>query len=325
MNFQNLEYFVITAKEGNITRAAERLNISQQALSGSIARLEKELECTLFERRQGLSLTYSGKCFLEKAQQMLDIREQSRVMLEDINDNARGELKIGVSHTRGQVILPMLLPAFGKKYPKAELSVTEASTRDLEASLEKGAIDVMIGFMPASTPLAAMKPLFNDRLVMIVPISLLKEKFKENWQEVCTRYKKGHDLSVFSDIPFILLRQNERIRTLVNRKFFENNMLPRVRTETQNIQTAFSLSIEGLGISIIPEMYLKSRYSVPGVWAKKIPEKAVILPFSDDNEFDTIGIGYNRERYLSRLASDFIDMSVEKYKNGFTQETVVKE
>lgn len=316
MNFQNLEYFIITAREGNITRAAERLNISQQALSGSISRLEKELECVLFERRPELSLTYSGKCFLEKAQQMLDLKEQSRVMLEDINDNARGELRIGVSHTRGQAILPMILPAFGKKYPKAELSITEASTRDLEASLEKGAIDVMIGFMPANSPLAVMKPLFTDRLVMIIPNSLLFEHFGKEAENICRQYEKDRNLSVFSEIPFILLRENERIRTLVDRKFFENKMRPRVRTETQNIQTAFSLSIEGLGASIIPEMYLKSRYSVPGVYSKTIREKAVILPFSADKERDTIGIGYNRERYLSRLASDFINMSLEKYKGN---------
>ena len=114
MNFQNLEYFITTAKEGNITRAAEQLNISQQALSGSIARLEEELGCSLFERRPVFKLTYSGKCFYEKAREMLDLKEQSRVMIEDINGNIKGELKIGVSHTRGQVILPALLPAFSK-------------------------------------------------------------------------------------------------------------------------------------------------------------------------------------------------------------------
>lgn len=52
MNFLNLEYFLVVASEGNITRAAEQLNVSQQALSNSIARLEKELDCKLFERKK---------------------------------------------------------------------------------------------------------------------------------------------------------------------------------------------------------------------------------------------------------------------------------
>lgn len=317
MNFQNLEYFVLTASEGNITRAAEKLNISQQALSGNIARLEKELECTLFKRKPDFSLTYSGKCFLEKAQQMLDIKEQSRIMIEDINDNTLGELKIGISHTRGQTILPMLLPAFGKKHPNAELLITEDSTRNLEICLEKGKIDVMIGFMPVMGPYAIMKPLFYDRLMLIMPKSLLFECFGETADAVCEQYTKTRDISLFADIPFILLRENERIRTIVDRKFHKSGVRPQVRTETLNIQTAFSLSVEGLGASIIPEMYLKSRYAVPGIHSKITYEKAKILPFSADNERDTIGIGYNRDRYLSRLARDFIEMSIERYKSGW--------
>ena len=315
MNFQNLEYFITTAKEGNITRAAEQLNISQQALSGSIARLEEELGCSLFERRPVFKLTYSGKCFYEKAREMLDLKEQSRVMIEDINGNIKGELKIGVSHTRGQVILPALLPAFAKKYPKADLSITEASTKDLEDALIKGKIDVMIGFMPTSAAAAKMEPLFTDRLVLIMPKTIINETFAGEGESVCEQYLRTRDFSLFADIPFILLRENERIRTLVNRRFSESKINPIVKTETQNIQTAFSLSIEGLGASIIPEMYLKSRYALPGVYADEIKEKAFVLPFSADNKRDVIGIGYNKERYLSNIAREFIKMSIEKYKD----------
>lgn len=320
MNFQNLEYFIATAKEGNITRAAEQLNISQQALSGSIARLEEELGCVLFERRPIFRLTYSGKCFYEKAREMLDIKEQSRVMIDDINGNVRGELKIGVSHTRGQVILPALLPTFAKKYPKADLSITEASTKDLEDALIKGKIDVMIGFMPTATNTAKMEPLFTDRLVIIIPKNILKETFGDKGDEVCEEYKKSRDFSLFSNIPFILLRENERIRTIVNRRFLESKISPVIKTETQNIQTAFSLSIEGLGATIIPEMYLKSRYALPGVYQKETKEKAVVLPFSADNKKDIIGIGYNKERYLSRIAREFIKMSLDRYKNGIEKD-----
>ena len=74
MNFQNLEYFVETAKALNITKAAEQLHISQQALSNHIIKLEEELGCRLFERRRGLQLTYSGKQLYKSAEQILDIR-----------------------------------------------------------------------------------------------------------------------------------------------------------------------------------------------------------------------------------------------------------
>ena len=77
MNFQNLEYFLTTASEGNITRAAERLHVSQQALSNQIARLEQELGCKLFERKQNLVLTYAGLQFKASAEKILDIQRQT--------------------------------------------------------------------------------------------------------------------------------------------------------------------------------------------------------------------------------------------------------
>ena len=73
MNFQNLEYFLTTASEGNITRAAERLHVSQQALSNQIARLEQELGCRLFERKQNLELTYAGLQFKASAEKKQSI------------------------------------------------------------------------------------------------------------------------------------------------------------------------------------------------------------------------------------------------------------
>jgi len=311
MNFQNLEYFVITAKVGNITRAAEQLNITQQALSGSISRLEQELSCTLFQRRPELELTYAGKAFLESADQMLDLKQQSAAILADINGNQQGELKIGVSHTRGQAILPMLLPRFAQMYPGVELIVTEASTRDLEKYLESGTIDVMIGFMPAKSASSVMQPLLVDRMVMVVPKTLLREKIGEDYSALCERYRRKPDIALFEDFPFILLRKNERIRTRVDRQFEQRGVKPKVKIELQNIQTAFSLTCEGMGISIIPEMYLKSKYTAPGVRIDDTAGSVEILPFIADSESDTLGIGYNGDRYLTRFAADFIKMSTE--------------
>ena len=77
MNFQNMEYFMMAAETGNITRAAERLHISQQALSDCISRMESELGCRLFERRQGLELTYGGRQYRAAVKRMLDLYKQT--------------------------------------------------------------------------------------------------------------------------------------------------------------------------------------------------------------------------------------------------------
>ena len=160
MNFQNMEYFMMAAETGNITRAAERLHISQQALSDCISRMESELGCRLFERRQGLELTYGGRQYRAAVKRMLDLYKQTVVMLNDINENIRGELRVGISYTRGQAILPMVLPEFVRRFPLVELSVQEDSTQMLESLLERGEIaltDAMVDNMEKLSALTGVE------------------------------------------------------------------------------------------------------------------------------------------------------------------------
>lgn len=89
MNFQNLESFLVLAEEGSVTRAAERLHVSQQALSGLLARLEKEAGSPLFFRRSGLELTYAGICLQRAAIQILDIQRQTIAAMQDIRESRR--------------------------------------------------------------------------------------------------------------------------------------------------------------------------------------------------------------------------------------------
>lgn len=314
MNFQNLEYFLTTAEEVSITRAAERLHLSQQALSNHIARLEEELGCRLFTRKPNLELTYSGKCFQRAAVRMLDIQRQTAIVIGDINGNRRGELRIGVSHTRGQAILPLLLPDFRRAYPLAELSVVEGSTKELEADLERGVIDVLIGFAPFLLESAETMELSREHLHLIAPRRLLDEAFGDRADEVRVAYREDHDVTVFRDLPFVLLKKGDRIRALVDAEFRRRGIEPEICLETRNIQTAFALAAEGMGLTVCPTMYLNSRYTISGQADSYTRSRVDIFPFFDRGSTDVIAIGYNRDRYLSQIAKDFIDMSVEKFR-----------
>ena len=102
MNFLNLQYFVMAADEGNITRAAEKLNISQQSLSNHIANLEKTFQVELFVRKPSLTLTYAGERLYSHAVRILDIQSQIENEMKDISKHKNGVLRIGISYTRGR-------------------------------------------------------------------------------------------------------------------------------------------------------------------------------------------------------------------------------
>lgn len=314
MNFQNLEYFLETAKALNITKAAEQLHISQQALSNHILKLEEELGCKLFDRRRGLQLTYSGKQLYKSAEQILDIKHQALTEIDDINKNIRGELRIGIGHTRGQAILPIVLPEYSRSHPMVEITVVEGSSEELEDGLDKGIIDVVIGYAPFLLSTCETIELRKENMFLLVPKSLLEEHFgKEESEKILSLHRKSPDITLFKDLPFVLLREGDRIRTLVDREFYHKNMSPRIAVEIRNIQTAFALCAEGMGLTVCPEIYLNSLYTILGK-DSYIQSKIEVLDFYDNPMEDTIAIGYNRDRYLSRVAEDFIKLTKEKVR-----------
>ncbi len=316
MNFQNMEYFMTAAETGNITRAAQRLHISQQALSDCIARLEAELGCRLFERRQGLELTYSGRQYRAAVERMLDLHKQTIVMLNDINDNIRGELRIGISYTRGQAILPMVLPEFVRRFPLVELSVQEDSTQMLESLLERGEIDVMIGFSPFRIDRAESFPLMKDRLHLVIPRSLLRKHWRsaEQIEARLSAFRADHDLALFRDFPFVMLKEGDRIRTIMDQVFKKAQIKPQIKFETNNTQTAMALAAEGLGIAVCPELYLNSNYVVSGTAASYIRRLVEVCPLLDESLSDTIAIGYNKDRYCGKIAENFIRLCLERMR-----------
>ena len=318
MNFQNLEYFLVTAEELNITKAAQRLHISQQALSNHIIKLEQELSAKLFDRSRGLSLTYSGKQLKKSAEQILDIKEQAEVAIRDINRNERGELRIGIAHTRGQAILPFLLPKFRLDHPMVDITVVEGSSLLLEEQLSKGQIDLYIGYAPFMLETCETVELMKERMYLLVPMALLKERFGDEKAElVLLQYRKDPDISLFEDLPYVMLQEGDRIRSLVEREFYLRGINPPCAAVTGNIQTACALCAEGMGLTVCPEIYLGSRYTIVSE-GTYIRSKIELLEFYGAKNEDTIAIGYNRERYLKSAAEDFIRIAVETLKTGVT-------
>ena len=319
MNFQNLEYFTAVVQEGGITRAAERLGISQQALSNQISRMEQELGCSLFNRKHGFELTYSGKYFYDSAARILNINRETETVLNDINLNKKGELKIGISHTRGQVILPFLLPEFHKMHPYVSLSLTEGTTQELEDQLAKGNVDVVISFKPFLLETVESIDLMHDRFKLIVPYSLLKKHFGDSYPSVIAKNEKSPDITIFKDIPFVLLSREDHIRRAVDHEFYIHRISPEIILETGNQQTAFALAAEGLGATVCPELYLNSPYINAGNPDSRIRKNVAVLRFSSGRVKDIIAIGYNSERYLSNLAKDFISLAEKKFKTVFSK------
>lgn len=308
MNFQNLQYFLAVTEEMNVTRASKRLHISEQALSRQIGKLEAELGVKLFERSPRFALSPAGKRLRAAAEQIGNIQRQLHLELDDLNNNNTGELRIGVSYTRGQALLPRLLPPFHQKHPGITVTILEGSSAELQDNLSKGRIDLFIGYVPRDLDAFEAAELGRERLFLVTPKRFMEDLFGARADEKRRAFAEGVDIRAFRDMPFILLDRDDRVRRMADRLFSRYDITPRVLLETRNIQTAFALAMEGMGVTIYPELFLSSRSLLPSAEAARNAVDAFPL---DRNLDQTIVVAYNPRKYLSNAARDFIEEAQE--------------
>lgn len=146
MELRHLRYFVAVAEELNITRAAERLHVSQPPLSRQIRDLEEELGVVLLERSpQRVVLTHKGAVFLKDARAVLKLADEAVQRVQSEPGGMKGDLRIGYSPNPTIELLPKALKAFHKTTPGVRTLLHDAASDELLAALLAGTMDVLLG------------------------------------------------------------------------------------------------------------------------------------------------------------------------------------
>ena len=173
VNFNSPEYFIVLAREGSFTRAADALHITQQSLSSHIAGLEAELGCTLLVRRTPLELTYAGRTFLRYAESLRQTQQAMQREFCDISENQKGELRVGIAYTRGRAIMPHLIPVFQRSYPNVAIKLLEGSNDALQKVLRSGDVDLAIAAFPHPLPGVILEDYYLENIVLCLSDELL--------------------------------------------------------------------------------------------------------------------------------------------------------
>lgn len=310
MNFLNLEYFLVGAEELNFTKAAKRLFISQQSLSSHISKLENDLGVKLFNRTMPLTLTQEGKSFLKNATKILSLKEQSVRELSDIKDFKRGDLFIGISHTRGRAFLPEILPYYNEKFPNIRLHLLEGNSKDLDLALIKGDVDLIVGMAPFNVDNVQIVTLYNEEVVMVVPNNILLKYFPNNYDEIKLKLAKTADISILKDCPFLMVNARNRVRIIADEMFKERDIKPNIILETENIETVLALCIKGMGITFYSRTLMSNKKLV---FENNTFMGANIYHMQYNKTHGTLAIGYKKDRYVSKAMKEFIKFAKEKY------------
>ena len=152
VELRHLRYFVIVAEEQNVTRAAERLHVSQPPLSRQIRDLEAELEVELFHRTaKSLALTEAGKIFLNEARAVLLRAEQAVQAARTVATGDRGQLRVGYAPSLTVAILPRALREFERTCPGVCVSLHDLSTQECVQRLATRKLDIALTPRPSNS------------------------------------------------------------------------------------------------------------------------------------------------------------------------------
>lgn len=169
LNLAEIKIFVTAAEEMNFSKAAQRLHLSQSAVSQNIRSLEEEYDVKLFNRHgRSVHLSEAGKNLLPMARELLDSSRLLEDALQNIHGHTYGTVTIGCSTTSGKYLLPKLVANFRHEYPDVRANINVMGRRSVIRRVleEKFCIGVLSKKIEHS--LLEYRPFFEDRIVLIV-------------------------------------------------------------------------------------------------------------------------------------------------------------
>lgn len=246
LNFNHLRYFWAVAHEGSLTRAAERLHLSQSSLSVQIQKLEHQIGHPLFDRiGRKLVLTEAGQIALDYADRVFDAGEELLSTLGERATDRRQTLRVGALTTLSRNFqLEFLGPLIGR--PDVELVVRSGNTRELLTQLDSHGLDIVLTNTAAPTD---ARSLLRNHLLAEQPVSLVGRPLASSQP-----FRFPEDLATQS---LLLPSQDSEIRVSFDRLLEAAGVRPTILAEVDDMAMLRLLARERDGITLVPPIVVR--------------------------------------------------------------------
>lgn len=304
--FSGMHYVYQVYKEKSFSKAAQKLYISQPSLSASIRKVEEKVGYPLFDRTtKPISLTLCGKKYIQSVEQIQAIEQEFTDYLNDWQEANIGHLTIGGTSLFCSLVFPPLMANFTQKYPNIELTLIEDSTANLEQMVLDGTIDIILANDQLDENFFASKLFSREHLLLAVPKDLPINEELSDYQLISRKNQPLEveavapvDLTLFKELPFILLKQENDSRKrsieLCNYYGFE----PKILFEVDQQLTSYMIVSSGLGIAFIGELLIS-----------KLPISDAFVYYRLAPEFSQrkINFYWKKGKYLNPVMKKFLE------------------
>lgn len=278
IDFELYRIFYTVAKNQNITKAAEELNISQPAISKSIKNLEEQLKGQLFIRtKRGVILTEEGKEFYNYIKKAIEYITSAENKFSELINLETGSIRIGVSTTLTKEFLLPYLKKFHKLYPNIDIQIITNISSELITKLKNGLIDIVI--------------MNIDENSIDKDIELIKCKEVTNCFIVNESYKhllnKELSLKDLNKYPLILQANGSVTRNFINDFAKKNNVILKPNIELASYTLVVEFTKIGFGIGLATKEYIQKELDNKELFIlnlkEKIPDKYIGIALSKNH------------------------------------------
>lgn len=288
MDLANLNAFIAIAETGSFSEAAERLHLTQPAVSKRIAGLEQQLDVRLFDRLgREVNLTEAGRALLPRAYQILGVLDDTRRALTNLNGEVSGRLTLATSHHIGLHRLPPLLRAFTRSYPQVALDIQFLDSEVAYEEILHGRAELaVITLAPESREPVHAVPVWDDPLDFVAaPEHPLARNGAVTLADVALH-------------PAVFPGGNTFTHHIVNSLFAAQGLTPNIGMSTNYLETIKMMVSIGLAWSVLPRTMLDDqvvRLPLPGIQLQR-----------------RLGYILHKERTLSNAAKAFMALLDEQ-------------
>lgn len=279
--------FNCVAETGNISHAANKLYVSQPAVSKAISNLEENMNMTLFIRSsRGVKLTDEGELLYKYTKEAFEIIEQGEDRMKRIQELGVGQLRIGVSSTLCKYVLLPYLNRFLKAYPHIKITIESQSTIHTLKQLENATLDIGLVAKPRNT-----KSYNFISLEEIEDIFVTTESYLDNLK------LRVMDDDIFATANIMLLDKENISRMYIEDYFEENQISPVNVLEVSSMDLLIEFAKTGLGVACVIKEFVLEELS-----SGKLMQIPLKIPLNKRE----IGFCYSKNAYLSDSMIKFI-------------------
>ena len=288
MDFEQLKTFQIICNLKSFSRCAEKLGVTQPAISAQIRSLENEVGARLFDREGGkVMLTAAGRLFEPFAEHCLQCYSHILAGVSELYRSPRGELSVSTNEAASLYLLPGVFAQFRKQYNRVNLSIVRAErSRTLEAVVSRE-VDFGVVSTPVQDTRLEMMSLYQDDVLLAVP----------GGHPLASR--NTVKLDVILQYPLLLMKHG-RLREKINHFFHTHDVRPRVAMELESSELLKRLIQAGVGIGFLPES--NARADVEAGLLKTMRVEGMKVQRE-------LALVYRKDKVLTRAAQAFLEVA----------------